>query len=206
MCDKLVYLMRGLPSCGKTYTARKLAGAGGVICETDEYFYTQVGDDPTAYDYHKELMAKARQWNVQRFQQAVDNGRSPIIVDRGNSLSPETREYAQYAVDRGYRIELKEPESEHWQEIRVLLKYKHLTRPALYDWADRLAGISRDIHRVPASVIRNWMDKWKHDLTVEDILNYHPPPPEVSPEVSPEVPPPSESPPAPEPGDENRRP
>jgi len=25
---------------------------------------------------------------------------------------------------------------------------------------------------VPASTIRDWMDKCRHDLTVEDILNY----------------------------------
>src|SRR5687768_12834933 len=43
MTDKIVYLMRGLPSCGKSTTAKKLAGDTGVICETDEYFYTQVG-------------------------------------------------------------------------------------------------------------------------------------------------------------------
>ena len=31
--------------------------------------------------------------------------------------------------------------------------------------------MSKQTHRVPASTIRNWMDHWKHDLTVEDILN-----------------------------------
>ena len=28
--DKMVFLMRGLPSCGKSYTARRLAGRSGV--------------------------------------------------------------------------------------------------------------------------------------------------------------------------------
>ena len=170
MGDKIVYLMRGLPSCGKSYTARQLCLDGGIICETDEYFHTQVGSDPTQYDYHNDLLPEARRWNLERFKQAVDAGVSPIVVDRGNGRNEESEMYARYAVNRGYQVELKEPESEWWQEIRVLLKYKQVTREILYQWADRLSEMSRQTHRVPASTIRHWMDHWKHDLTVRDIL------------------------------------
>ena len=44
MFEQIVYLMRGLPCCGKSHTARKLAGDQGVVLETDEYFYHCVGD------------------------------------------------------------------------------------------------------------------------------------------------------------------
>jgi hypothetical protein len=50
--SRVVYLMRGLPSCGKSYTAQKLCAESGVIRETDGYFYSQVGDDPHQYDFH----------------------------------------------------------------------------------------------------------------------------------------------------------
>ena len=30
---------------------------------------------------------------------------------------------------------------------------------------------TRDDHRVPSSTIRRWMTHWKHDLTVDGILN-----------------------------------
>ncbi len=53
-------------------------------------------------------------------------------------------------------------------------EHKHVTKEILYDWADRLAEMSRSDHRVPAPTIRRWMDKWKHDLTVDEILNYRP--------------------------------
>lgn len=172
MADKYVYLMRGLPGCGKSYTAKRLAGDTGVVCETDEYFYSQVGDDPTKFEYRDGLMDEAREWNFERFKKAVDTGVSPIVVDRGNSLSTESKIYAVYALERGYRVELKEPESEWWQEIRVLLKYKDVTKPILYQWANRLYKINRSTHRVPLSQIRRWIDKWKWDLTIEDILNY----------------------------------
>ena len=93
----------------------------------------------------------------------------------GNGLNLSTQIYAKYAVDKGYEVEVKEPESDWWQEIRVLLKYKEVTRPILLQWADILAKMSRGNHRVPASLIRRRMAKWKYDLSVDDILKYTPP-------------------------------
>ena len=168
----IVYLMRGLPACGKSYAARQLVGESGVICESDEYFFHHVGDDPTHYDYRDDRLADARQWNLDRFTQAVRERRTPIVVDRGNGLNAETREYVVYARDHGYRVELKEPESEWWQELRVLLKYKQYVAQEFLDrWAEALAAESRNTHHVPVSTIRRWMQAWKADLTVEEILN-----------------------------------
>ncbi len=174
MTDKIIYLMRGLPACGKSYTAKRLAGNSGVICETDRFFYTQVGKNPNHYDFRKDLLQTARDWNFANFQKAVDYGLSPVVVDRGNSRNLETQRYARYGLAHGYKVELKEPESEWWQEIRVLLKYKHVTKDILYRWADRLAQINHSTHRTPVATIRHWMDNWKYDLTVEEILTYNP--------------------------------
>lgn len=166
--------MRGLPSCGKSHTAKLLAGDSGIVCETDEYFYTQVGEDPTRFDYREELMDAARAWNFKRFEDALERQTSPIVVDRGNGLSTETQRYARLAIDSGYHVELKEPDSEWWREVRVLLKYRPLTRPILERWAEILARMSDATHRVPKRTIVRRMDKWKFALTVEDILDYAP--------------------------------
>ncbi len=174
MGENIVYLMRGLPCCGKSHTARQLAGEEGVICETDAYFHTHVGTDPRQYDFKKELLPLARQWNFERFQQAILAGRSPVVVDRGNSVNLESQQYARFAIDSGYRVELREPDSEWWQEIRVLLKYQPLTRPILHGWAKKLAEMSRAHHRVSESTIRHWMDHWRWDISVDDIVNYQP--------------------------------
>ena len=174
MSEKVVYLMRGLPSCGKTHTARWLAGETGLVCETDEYFYTHVGDDPNHYDFSMELMPEARRWNLERFRKAVDAGVSPVVVDRGNGRSEQTRVYARYAVDQGYRVELREPQSPWWQEIRVLLKYKKYTWPVLEAWAVRLTRMNDATHRTTKASILNRMRKWDHKLTVESILSFEP--------------------------------
>lgn len=172
--EKIVYLMRGLPATGKSHTAKKLAGDRGIICETDEFFYKHVGEDPTQFNYAESLLPKARAWNYARFEQYTASGVTPIVVDRDNGLSQETQKYTRCALKHGYRVEIREPESEWWQEIRVLLKYKDLTGPVLDQWSKELAFYSSYIHRVPAATIRRRMENWIHGLTVEDILNYCP--------------------------------
>lgn len=163
--------MRGLPACGKSHKARRLAGTDGIVLETDHYFYSQVGDDPASYDYSDQLLPVAREWNLARFREAIGQAVSPIVVDRGNGLNAETREYATFAVQHGYRVELAEPDSPWWHELRVLLKYKQYVDDKLFDaWAKQLADATRDTHRVPAATIRHWMSRWRHDLTVDEIL------------------------------------
>jgi hypothetical protein len=100
-----VYLMRGFPSCGKSHTARRLVGDSGLVCETDEYFLTEVGDDPEKFDYRDDLMERARKWNFDRFKFAIAQGLSPIVVDRGNSLSLSSQVYVRYASEHGLTVE-----------------------------------------------------------------------------------------------------
>lgn len=174
LAERVVYLMRGLPSCGKSHRARELAGAVGLVCETDDFFCTQVGDDVSKFDYDPDRLDEARQWNFDRFSGAVQNRVSPIVVDRGNGLNRETQRYARLAVSNGYTVLLAEPDSPWWQEIRVLLRYKEHTMPILRDWAKKLAKKNRATHRTPEKTILHWMEKWNANLTTEQILTYDP--------------------------------
>lgn len=170
--NRILYLMRGLPGCGKSHRARRLAGVSGTVLETDEYFYTQVGKDSSSYDYDKDLLPDARAWIFGRMQHAIARGISPIVIDRGNGLNSETRAFALHAREHGYHVQLAEPDSSWWLELRVLLKYKEFVSDVLFDeWAKKLSAITKDSHRVPASTIRNWMKHWRHDLTVQQILD-----------------------------------
>ena len=173
--EKIAYLMRGMPSCGKSYTARKLAGDRGFIAETDKYFYTECGDDATKFDYDAEKMPAARDWNFKQFCAAINAGVSPIVVDRGCGLTLESRRFAQYAFDHGYQVQLAFPESPWWNDVQVLLKYKPHTLPILYAWAEKLSKMSRKTHRVPVKTIKHWMERWNPNVTIEDILNFEPP-------------------------------
>lgn len=170
--QRIVYMMLGLPSCGKSTTGKKLAGETGIVCETDEYFLTQVGDDPTSYDWDDDLIDEARRWNFERYEQALDDGIFPIVLDRGTRPNGYARRAAKMALDRGYRVTLAEPESPWWQEIKVLLRYRPWTDPVLRDWADELARLSRRTHRVPADIIYERMSDWDTDFTMDDVLGW----------------------------------
>lgn len=168
--QRIVFMMLGLPSCGKSMTAGKLAGEAGVVCETDEYFLTQVGDDPTSYDWDDDLINEARRWNFERYEQALQDGVSRVVLDRGTRPNGYARRAARMALKYGYRVTLAEPESPWWQEIKVLLRYRPWTDPVLRDWADELARLSRRTHRVPAEVIYERMCDWDTDFTLEDVF------------------------------------
>lgn len=56
----VLVLMRGLPSCGRSTTARELAAADGVVLEFDRYFHDHVGEDSARFDWRPELRPVAR--------------------------------------------------------------------------------------------------------------------------------------------------
>jgi hypothetical protein len=170
--NKIAYLMRGLPSCGKSRRARELVGSTGMVCETDEFFFTQVGERSDKYDYDANRQQEAREWNFHRFMEAVDAGVTPLAVDRGNGLNAETQRYARYAMDHGYTVRLAEPDSPWWQEIRILLKYKEHTQPILDEWAEKLAHKNQATHRTPSRTIRRWIRNWNPNITVKAILEF----------------------------------
>ena len=103
--------------------------------------------------------------------QAVDSRKTPIVVDRCNGLNVESYFYACYARNRGYVVELHEPKSRWWLEIRDLLENKELHRRELDYWAEKLSKMNECSHRTPASAIRECMDRWICDLSVENILS-----------------------------------
>lgn len=168
---RVMILMRGLPSCGKSHTGRKLASAGGTVLEFDQYFHTEVGEDPSRFDWSDRLLPDARRSFIDRVMRAVDAGITPIVVDNDNTPHPSTKTYVAHAVKRGYAIEFEEPQSPWWRAVRALLRDKHANRTALEAWARRLAGMSRGTHRVPLTDFLHGIEHWKDDLTVADILN-----------------------------------
>ncbi len=168
--QKRMILMRGLPSCGKSFASRQLVIDGGIHIEFDEFFYTQAGDNPARYDWSAKLLPSARRWNYERIKRAIQNNASPIVVDSDNSPCATTGAYVTLALDHGYQINFKEPETPWWREIRRLLDDKKANREALRNWAQKLVLLSRGTHRVPLERFLHRIERWDN-LTVETILS-----------------------------------
>ena len=163
-------LLRGLPSAGKSTLARSLTRESGTWIEFDLYFHTEVGSDPDRYDWSNRLLPDARAWNIDRLRQAVDRREDPIVLDDDNGLGRTTGASVAYAVEHGYEVEFREPDTPWWRLVRQLLQNKDANAEALDRWAYKLAVLNRGTHRVSASSMRRRMDRWRDEITVEEIL------------------------------------
>ncbi|XP_052610568.1 uncharacterized protein LOC128120508 isoform X3 [Peromyscus californicus insignis] len=123
--QKLLILLRGLPGSGKTTLSRILLGQSrdGIVFSTDDYFHHQDG-----YRYNVNQLGDAHDWNQSRAKQAIDQGRSPVIIDNTNTQAWEMKPYVEMAIGKGYRVEFHEPETwwkfdpEELEKGRVLKK------------------------------------------------------------------------------------
>lgn len=175
---KVLIVLRGLPWTGKSFRAKELLeeyqakGEHGVIHSTDEYFYTVLKPEKlTEYSWNPRFLGDAHRWNRVRTQSAIEQGVTPIIIDNTNSTAQEPREYVWYAANQDYEIQIEEPTSERWKEIRNLLLNKRKNKQELKDWAKKLEAGSKETHNVPFFAIERMMWRWENDLTVQQILD-----------------------------------
>ncbi|XP_058489790.1 NEDD4-binding protein 2-like 2 [Solea solea] len=104
----VLILMRGLPGSGKSTLARELLSTGpcGLILSTDDYFDLEDG-----YRYDPGLLGAAHEWNQSRAKDAMNDHRSPVIIDNTNIQAWEMKPYVQMALEKGYRVDFCEPDT-----------------------------------------------------------------------------------------------
>lgn len=141
-------LLRGVPGSGKSTLARTLLqqSPDGIVLSTDDYFCEENG-----YTYDVKLLGDAHNWNQNRARRALDDGRSPVIIDNTNIQGWEMKPYVQMAVDRGYNIEFLEPDTWWKQDAHELEK--------------------RNTHRVPREKISQMLERYEYDLTVPVVMS-----------------------------------
>ncbi|CAI9557233.1 unnamed protein product, partial [Staurois parvus] len=144
---KLV-LLRGVPGSGKSTLARILLeqSPDGIVFSTDDYFCQENG-----YAYDVKLLGDAHNWNQNRAQRAMDDGRSPIIIDNTNIQAWEMKPYVQMALDRGYAVDFLEPNT--WWKL------------------DPHELEKRNTHRVPREKISQMLERFEHDMNVGVVMN-----------------------------------
>ncbi|XP_051634815.1 NEDD4-binding protein 2-like 2 isoform X5 [Manacus candei] len=106
--QKFLLILRGLPGSGKSTLSRILLGQScdGIVLSTDDYFRQQDG-----YTYNAAQLGDAHDWNQKRAKQAMEQGRSPVIIDNTNTQAWEMKPYVEVALEKGYRVEFHEPDT-----------------------------------------------------------------------------------------------
>ncbi|KAK3737014.1 hypothetical protein QZH41_018399 [Actinostola sp. cb2023] len=142
---KVLVLMRGLPGSGKSTLAQRMKG-NGVVFSTDDYFIQNGW-----YQFDGTNLGEAHQWNQIRAREAMQGGVSPVIIDNTNTQAWEMKPYISMAQRLGYHTIFKEPDTPWRWNARELFKHNQ--------------------HGITFSGIRNMMERYEHDLTIEQIVN-----------------------------------
>lgn len=124
---RVLVLMRGAPGSGKTYLARVIVestvGASNFNNYTNHIFSA---DDHMVHNgnYHYSVyrLDEVHKKNKARVSKAVNEGRSPVIVDNTNMTTREMYPYVKDAVSKGYIIEVVEPSNPWAQKPSQLAK------------------------------------------------------------------------------------
>lgn len=149
----VLILMRGLPGSGKSTLARELLSTGpsGLILSTDDYFAHRAG-----YCYEPGLLGAAHEWNQRRANDAMHDGRSPIIIDNTNIQAWEMKPYVKMALERGYQVDFCEPDTS-WKFDPYELE-------------------KRNKHGVPQEKIAQMRDRFSFPVSIDIVMGSQEPP------------------------------
>ena len=150
--------MRGIPGCGKTTTARKLATRENIF-STDDFWGPEYNWDPNK-------LTQAHSWNQNRAFAAMDKGVTPIVIDNCNLSWKAIEPYAEHAFQLGYTVEFKESEMPEWLQIVSRLNKR------VYDQKDAAFLTKNGTHNVPESSTLRMMRQWSPTDQMEKMLNY----------------------------------
>ena len=102
---KVMYLLRGLPGSGKSTLAKTLRKAHHNIMwyEADMFWYTEVGEDKTKYDFDPSRLHETNKWYQDKVGFTMHHG-LPVIVSNTFTTEKELKPYYELADEYGYMV------------------------------------------------------------------------------------------------------
>uniref|UniRef100_A0A8C0I8S0 NEDD4 binding protein 2 like 2 n=1 Tax=Bubo bubo TaxID=30461 RepID=A0A8C0I8S0_BUBBB len=151
--QKFLLILRGLPGSGKSTLSRILLGQSrdGIVFSTDDYFRQQDG-----YTYNATQLGDAHDWNQKRAKQAMEQGKSPVIIDNTNTQAWEMKPYVEVALEKGYRVEFHEPDT--WWKF------------------DPEELEKRNKHGVTREKIAQMLERYEYQISIPIVMNSVVPP------------------------------
>ena len=152
MNEKVLYIARGVPGSGKSYTIKQMVPKDNIF-STDDFWGPN-------YDFNPSKIGFAHTWNQKRANDAMSQGMTPVAIDNTNLTWKEIKPYAKMAKANGYRIEYVESESPWWQEVS-----RNFGNPGFkpgqgtFDKAVK-TFFKKNTHGVPIEVIARMLMKW----------------------------------------------
>lgn len=102
---KILYILRGIPGCGKSTLAKTLSSA---ICEADEFFMSESG-----YNFDASKLGKAHEYCRNKCRSFMNDGVPKVVVSNTNTTSKEFAPYVEMAEEYGYQVFIITVENHH---------------------------------------------------------------------------------------------
>ena len=169
--DKVLILMRGVPSSGKSTRAKELAGDDvSAICSSDNFFGKTIEEYNS--NWCSERLYEAHCKCFEEIENRLQNELSLAIVDNTNVKIKKMKPYADLAIKYQYELRIEEPTSPWW--INDIAPYlgnkeknrKHLEKMCLFLWEK-----NQLTHKVPLETIKKFMFRYAPNVTIEQLFN-----------------------------------
>lgn len=139
--SKIVYILRGIPGCGKSTLAKFIfcgveKGTTAAYCSADMFFMKN-GE----YNFELSKLAAAHEYCRFNFTLAVQNTIDVIIIDNTNTTHKEFKFYKDEAVKAGYQVQI--------------ITVGEFSEEALATYA------ARNIHGVPIEKLKQMRDRFQ---------------------------------------------
>lgn len=163
---KLLIIMRGIPSCGKTTRAKELANNNDdIIFSADKFWGENYVEN---FDIKK--ISQAHNWCRDQLKRSMQKQLSLLIVDNTNIKIRDIMPYIDMAKKYEYRVRIEEPISPWWNEIKIVLKNKEKNKKEISEFVNLLFEKSKSTHCVPRKVIEKMTNQYVLDISLERLI------------------------------------
>lgn len=169
--NKVLILMRGLPSSGKSTRAKELSkGDASIICSADDFF----GETNEEYvkNWCIEELGNAHKKCRKDAKMLMQRQVPLVIVDNTNTVFREMMPYFDMAVQYEYNVKIEEPTSPWWvEQIAPYLSDKRKNRQHLEKMCKFLTAKNAETHQVPLASMEKMMFRYSPNVVFGDLAN-----------------------------------
>jgi predicted kinase len=104
-----LFILRGVPGCGKSTVAETIAAQGGKVISADNFFIKEDG----TYDFDINKLGDAHNWAQSEAEKALSSGIAKVVIANTNSREKEMKPYQKMGEKYNYRVHVLVVENRH---------------------------------------------------------------------------------------------